>query len=51
MGHSKTFLCGHRNKLAMWISVAIVKVEGWLGNVARLWCSLILDFIIEDSFG
>lgn len=51
MCHGKTFLCGCRNKLAVLVSVAVVKVKGWLGNGASPWCLLIFDFIIEDSFG
>lgn len=44
MGHCKIFLCGRQNMLAMLISVTVIKVKDWLGNVAFLQCMLILNF-------
>lgn len=43
MGHCKIFLCSHQNKLAMLISVTTIKVKGWLGNIALLQFSALLN--------
>jgi len=44
IGHCEIFLHHRQNKLAMLVSITIIKVEGWLGNVAFLQYMLILNF-------